>query len=119
MDKHVYLMLARRLFLERLLQDGQATCEMQEILPRPEGVSPQTLGSIPRPLAAAGLISPMGASRANRAARHGGLSTVWRLADRRGAERYLNTIPAVKTPSVLTRGTQTVLPFTDREGGTA
>ncbi len=91
-DRAAELLAARRVFLQRLLDEGRA---LPVEVVRGEGtpVRPGTLGGVPGPLAKAGIISLAGFSRALTPSRRGAWVALWRLEDPEAARRWLRENP--------------------------
>jgi hypothetical protein len=65
----------------------------------PEGIDPRLLGAVPGELARAGLIEADGYTKSRRRSRHASIQTIWRLADREAARRWLAANPAEPPPT--------------------
>ena len=64
------------------------------VLPVPDGIHPNTVGSAFAGLEAARLIEAVGFERSSRRRRHRGVSRLWRICDQTGARRYLSALAA-------------------------
>ncbi|HPF39406.1 MAG TPA: hypothetical protein P5081_02860 [Phycisphaerae bacterium] len=85
----------RLALLEVLLRSGTATADdVRDAIELPPGVDGRCLGSVPGPLARAGIIERGGYAMSARPARHASILTVWRLVDAAAARRWLATNPA-------------------------
>ncbi|MCB9852654.1 MAG: hypothetical protein H6819_06135 [Phycisphaerales bacterium] len=85
----------RRALLEILLRSDVATADdVRDAITLPPGIDARCLGSIPGPLAKAGIIECSGYVKSSRPARHASILTVWRLVDGSAARRWLAMNPA-------------------------
>jgi hypothetical protein len=91
---------ARRALLIRLLQAGTATADdvADGIGLTGNGIDGRWLGTVPGPLALAGIIRRAGYTRSARPTRHASILTVWQLADRAGATTWLARNPDSPDP---------------------
>jgi hypothetical protein len=98
--RNVLILRARRALLIRLLEAGTATADdvAVRIGPTGAGIDPRWLGTVPGPLALAGIIRRAGYTRSVRPIRHAGVLTVWELADRAGAVAWLDRHPDPPDP---------------------
>ncbi len=81
---------ARRAMLRVLLDRGEATADdVRAAVTIPDELDPKLFGAVPSALAAEGFIAPAGYKRSKRPVAHARPLTVWRLADRPGAEAWL------------------------------
>lgn len=99
-DGHV--LRGRRALLKALLQDGTATCDVvYDAVRLPSDIDPRCLGGVPGPLCRAGIIRKH-AKRyvpSSRPQRNASPVSLWELADREAAERWLIEHPdKVDTP---------------------
>ncbi|MBM80690.1 MAG: hypothetical protein CMJ78_08865 [Planctomycetaceae bacterium] len=86
----VYVNRARRGMLVRMLKTGTATADdAYDAANLPPGIDARCLGSVPNPLARAGIIRRAGFVASSRPERHGSYITVWELHSRECAERWL------------------------------
>jgi len=98
--RDVYVNRGRRALLARLLEVGTATADdVRSVVELPPGVNPTCFGSVPSPLAQAGVIYRAGYRETTRPEGHARPVTVWRLADREAAERWLRLHPDRPDPS--------------------
>lgn len=85
---------AQRALLTTLLETGSATADdVRDQVEVPEGVNPKCFGAAPGPLARAGIIRHTGFAKTCRPEGHARPVTVWALADRAAAERWLRNHP--------------------------
>jgi hypothetical protein len=98
-NRETVIRRAQRALLTVLLETGSATAddvrELVELLP---GVGPKCFGAAPGPLARAGIIRADGFAKTCRPVGHARPVTVWALADRPAAERWLRNHPALSDP---------------------
>jgi hypothetical protein len=90
--REVYLWRARRALLTKLLSAGTATADdvVEMIGSVIEGIDPRWRGAVPGPLARARIVRDSGLSaKSSRPEAHGRRVTVWELADRSAALRWL------------------------------
>jgi hypothetical protein len=81
---------AQRALLTVLLEAGSATADdVRELVELPPGVGPKCFGAVPLPLARAGIIYREGYAPTSRPTAHARPLSVWRLADRNKALRWL------------------------------
>ena len=91
---------AQRALLTVLLKTGSATADdVRELVKLPPGVNPKVFGAAPGPLARAGLIGADGFAKTARPVGHARPVTVWTLADRDGAIRWLADHPELPDPA--------------------
>jgi hypothetical protein len=64
----------------------------------PPGIDPRYLGTVPGPLARAGIITRVGFDRSCRPSRHASIVSLWALADRAAAVAWLDAHPDVPDP---------------------
>jgi hypothetical protein len=93
--RDILIRRARRALLIRLLEAGTATADdvADRIGPTGAGIDPRWLGTVPGPLALAGIIRRAGYTRSARPIRHASVLSVWELADRAGALAWLARNP--------------------------
>jgi hypothetical protein len=92
--RNVYILCGRRALLTCLLAVGEATADdVREMVELPTGLDPKLFGAVPSPLAKAGIIRAVGYAKTCRPTAHARPLTVWRLADRGAAERWLSENP--------------------------
>jgi hypothetical protein len=85
---------AQRALLTVLLETGSATADdVRDLVDLPQGVDPKLFGAVPRPLGRAGIIRAAGVVKTCRPMAHARHITIWVLADRAAAERWLATHP--------------------------
>jgi hypothetical protein len=91
---------ARRALLGQLLAAGTATADdvAEQVEPPPDGIDPRFLGTVPGPLARAGIIRAASYTKSARPSRHASLLTVWELADRAAALAWLVRNPNLPDP---------------------
>jgi hypothetical protein len=85
----------QRALLELLLE-GRPTVNADDVraaVELPSGVDARCLGSVPRPLATAGIITPAGYIRSCRPERHASPIQNWRLVNTLAARRWLDSHP--------------------------
>lgn len=94
------LIHGRRALLRALLMTGTATADdVRLAVTLAEGIDPVCLGAVPGLLARAGVIRRAGFTNTRRAAGHARPVTVWELADRAAAERWLIDHPERTLPA--------------------
>src|SRR5262249_44226647 len=98
--RDVLIRWARRALLGRLLDAGTATADdvVALIGPTPDGIDPRFLGTVPGPLARAGIIRRVGFGPSARPTRHAGILSRWELADRAAALAWLARHPTLPAP---------------------
>jgi hypothetical protein len=85
---------ARRALLSYLLEHGAGTIDrVRELVPVPPSINPKLFGAVPGPLALSGIIRPAGFTKTTRTAGHARPVTIWELADRAAALKWLATHP--------------------------
>ena len=85
---------ARRKLLERLLASGKATADdVYRSMTLPAGIDPRCLGSVPGPVARAGIIRCIGYGKSDRRERHASILSVWALLDESAARDWLARHP--------------------------
>jgi len=90
---------AQRALLTVLLETGSATADdVRELVGLPPGVGPKCFGAAPGVLARAGLIRADGYAKTCRPVGHARPVTVWALADRDRALRWLRDHPDPPDP---------------------
>ncbi len=91
---------ARRALLIRLLDVGTATADdvADGIGPSDPDIDPRWLGTVPGPLATAGIIRRIGYDQSSRPIRHASVISVWELADRAAALAWLAHHPEIDEP---------------------
>jgi hypothetical protein len=95
----VYVRRGQRALLTALLAVGQATADdVRDALDLPPGIDPVCLGAVPLALARAGIIRRVGYSPTCRPTAHARPVSVWTLADRAAAMRWLDTHPDLPDP---------------------
>jgi hypothetical protein len=91
---------AQRALLAVLLETGSATADhVRQHVNLPPGIGPKCFGAVPLPLARAGIIRADGYAKTCRPTAHARPLTVWLLADRAAAERWLTTHPDTPDPA--------------------
>jgi hypothetical protein len=83
-----------------LLEAGTATADdvAERIGPAPDGIDPRFLGTVPGPLARAGIIRRAGFMPSARPSRNASILTIWELADHAGAIAWLAHNPELPQP---------------------
>jgi len=102
LDAHreVYTRRSRRALLRTLLELGEATADdVRDSVELPPGIDPKCFGSVPGPLARAGIIRAAGFTKTCRPMAHARPVTLWTLADRAAALRWLATHAELPDPS--------------------
>ena len=90
----LYVLRGRRALLAALLEHGTATADdVREAVRIPPGCNPKLFGSVPGPLARAGIIRSVGNSKSHRAKAHARPLTVWQLRDPDAAREWLDANP--------------------------
>ena len=91
---------AQRALLTALLETGSATADdVRELVELPPGVGPKCFGAAPGVLARAKVIRQAGFAKTCRPVGHARPITVWALADRPAAERWLQNHPDLPDPA--------------------
>ncbi len=89
-----YVLRGRRALLVALLGTGEATADdVRDGLDLPAGIDPVCLGAVPLALVRAGIIRRAGYAPTCRPMAHARPVSVWTLADREAAERWLRNHP--------------------------
>jgi hypothetical protein len=98
--RDILIRRARRALLIRLLESGTATADdvADRIGPTAVRIDPRWLGTVPGPLALAGIIRRVGYTKSARPIRHASVIGVWELADRAGAMAWLDRNPDPPDP---------------------
>lgn len=95
----VYVRRGQRALLTALLATGTATADdVRDAVDLPPGIDPVCLGAVPGALARAGIIRRVGYVPTCRPDAHARPVSVWALADREAAERWLADHPDVSDP---------------------
>jgi hypothetical protein len=91
---------ARRALLTHLLNAGTATADdvADSIGPGDPDIDPRWLGTVPGPLAVAGIIRRAGFVTSARPSRHASIISTWELADRAAALAWLARYPELPEP---------------------
>lgn len=90
---------AQRALLTVALQAGSVTADaVRELVELPPGVGPKCFGAAPRPLVRAGILRAAGFTRTARPLAHARPITVWEIADREAALKWLRENPDVDVP---------------------
>jgi hypothetical protein len=85
---------AQRALLRALLESGTATADdVRAAVELPPGINPKLFGAVPSTLARAGIIRRAGYATTGRPAAHARPVSVWTLADRDAAVRWLADHP--------------------------
>ena len=97
--RETYVSRGRRALLARLLSHGTATADdVRRAVGLPTGVDARCLGSVPGPLARAGLIRLAGYEKSARRERHASIIAVWEMLDAAAAREWLARHPDVPDP---------------------
>jgi hypothetical protein len=92
--REIYVHRGRRVLLARLLSHGLATADdVRRAVELPDKFDPRCLGSVPGPLARAGIIRRVAYERSDRRERHASIITVWELLDADAARDWLARHP--------------------------
>jgi hypothetical protein len=92
--RELYVNRGRRALLAAVLRQGTATADdVRAAVQLPGDVSPKCFGSVPGPLARAGIIRHSDFTVTARPVAHARPVTVWELIDRNGAEAWLRDHP--------------------------
>jgi len=84
----------RRVLLARLLSHGSATADdVRHAVELPNKIDPRCLGSVPGPLARAGIIRSVGTTKTKRPEAHARKIDVWELVDHVAARDWLACHP--------------------------
>jgi hypothetical protein len=97
--RKIYLNRCRRVILLRLLNGATATMDdVHAAVGVPDGINPICLGAVPGSLARASIIEHAGSVPTKRPNAHARPLSVWRLADREAAKRWLMEHPDEPDP---------------------
>jgi hypothetical protein len=98
--RDILIRRARRALLTHLLDADTATADDVAALigPTPDGIDPRFLGTVPGPLARAGIIRRVGFDPSARPSRNASILSRWELADRAAAVAWLDTHPDLPDP---------------------
>jgi hypothetical protein len=92
-DRARFIRRAQAAILQIGLRGGEVNADhVHRLAETPEGVSPNTMGTIFYGLAKSGLIAPVRFERSGRPSRHGNVFRTWRIADYAGAVAYLKAL---------------------------
>ena len=121
-NRETVIRRAQRALLTVLLETGTGTAnDVREFVELPPGIGPKCFGAAPGPLARAGIIRADGFAKTCRPVGHARPVTVWALADRDKALRWLADHPELPAPleasEVVADRRQTVL-FDPQENAT-
>ncbi|MCX7420594.1 MAG: hypothetical protein NT013_13790 [Planctomycetia bacterium] len=98
---------ARRGLLIHALEFATVTADdVRELVPLPPGINPTIFGSVPGPLANAGIILFHGYVKTTRKMAHARRNVNWFLNDRDAAKRWLITHPDPDDTSPTTAGSE-------------
>jgi hypothetical protein len=98
-NREAVIRRAQRALLTVLLETGSATADnVREQVELPAGINAKCFGAVPSPLARAGIIRADGFAKTCRPIGHARPVTVWALADRAAAERWLRNHPDMPDP---------------------
>jgi hypothetical protein len=115
--REAYVNRGRRVLLERLLSHGLATADdVRRAVELPGKIDPRCLGSVPGPLARAGIIRCTGSTKTKRAKAHARKIEVWALADRAAALAWLAAHPDQPDQGPDTLGSPVVNPTNPNNG---
>lgn len=121
MRRGIIIKLGRRALLKALLRRGYATIDdvraKVALLP---GVNPKVFGCVPEELVTLGMIERVGYKQTDRPVAHARTVSIWRLADREAAKRWLKANPALSTGGQNAEKQGLLFPIvTDNEPGAA
>jgi hypothetical protein len=89
-NRETVIRRAQRALLTVLLETGSATADdIRRLVELPRGIGPKCFGAVPLPLVRAGIIQADGYAKTCRPTAHARPLTIWRLADRGKALRWL------------------------------
>jgi hypothetical protein len=89
-NREAVIRRAQRALLTVLLETGSATADdVRKLVELPLGIGPKCFGAVPLPLARAGIIFRDGYTPTSRPTAHARPLSIWRLADREAALRWL------------------------------
>ena len=92
--RETYVNRGRRVLLARLLSHGLATADdVRRAVELPANIDPRCLGSIPGPLARAGIIRCIGYEKSDRRERHASIIGVWEILNAAAAREWLARHP--------------------------
>ena len=92
--RETYVNRGRRVLLARLLSHGLATADdVRRAVELPAKIDPRCLGSIPGPLARAGIIRCIGYEKSDRRERHASIIGVWEILNAAAAREWLARHP--------------------------
>lgn len=98
--REVYVLRGRRALLTALLDQGEATADdVRDAVELPQEINPVCLGTVPGPLAQAGIIERVGFTESRRPDAHARPVSVWRLVDRDAALAWLAEHPDRPDPT--------------------
>jgi hypothetical protein len=99
--RDVLIRRARRALLIQLMEAGTATADdvADRIGPTGADIDPRWRGTVPGPLARAGIIRRVGYCKSARPIRHSSVLSLWELADRAGAMTWLVRNTELPDPS--------------------
>src|SRR5262249_23678938 len=96
----VFVRRGQRALLARLLACDRATADdVRGAVELPTGIDPRCLGTVPGPLADAGLIRRISYTASCRPERHASIIAVWTLADRASPLAWLADNPELPDPA--------------------
>ena len=98
-NRETVIRRAQRALLTTLLENGSATADdVRELVELPPGINAKCFGAAPGVLARAKIIRADGFAKTCRPVGHARPVTVWALADRSAAERWLRDHPNMPAP---------------------
>jgi hypothetical protein len=98
-NREAVIRRAQRALLTVLLETGSATADdVRELVELPPGINAKCFGAAPGVLARAKIIRADGFAKTCRSVGHARPVTVWALADRPAAERWLRNHPDMPPP---------------------
>jgi hypothetical protein len=101
LDAHrrIYIRRARRALLWHALATGTVSADdVADLVGPTPGIDPRYLGTVPGPIARAGIISHAGYDRSCRPSRHASIISIWEIADRDAARAWLDAHPDLPDP---------------------
>jgi hypothetical protein len=96
--ERLILRARRALLIHLLAHDTGSIDDVRGAVPVPAGLNPKLFGTVPGPLALAGIIRAAGSRKTGRAVGHARPVTVWQIADRAAALAWLREHPEPTEP---------------------